>query len=271
MQRRFRVRMDELLSDAKVSRGLLRGVMPRLETFLEPFVAALRTVEQRTNARHYVSGLISDLDSKDVESISYLHDRERQGLQKFIGQSPWDHRPLLAELTRQVATQLGQADGVLVFDPSAFAKQGSESVGVQRQWCGRLGKIDNCQVGIYLGYVSDRDHALVDFRLYLRERRVWQTTRFAHGRASIIIKLSPYWQPGSSHRRPGGEKIRTPALTVCLVRRLIAGVLNRLLGCHRAVHIRRNTNRRLRRNEEARLYHWKRRHRLPSRRFEQRN
>jgi SRSO17 transposase len=167
MERRFRIRLDELLLDAEVYDGLLRGVMPRLEAFLQPFLAALRTVEQKSNAKHYVSGLMSDLDGKDVESIAYLHDRERQGLQKFIGQSEWDHRPLVAELVRQVASDLGETDGVLVFDPSAFPKQGTESVGVQRQWCGRLGKIDNCQVGIYLGYVSRRDHALVDMRLYL--------------------------------------------------------------------------------------------------------
>jgi SRSO17 transposase len=167
MDRRFRIRLDELRIDAEVYTGLLRGLMPRLEAFLQPFLAALPTTEQRTNAKHYVSGLMSDLDSKDVESIAYLHDRERQGLQKFIGQSEWDHRPLLDELVRQVANELGEADGVLVFDPSAFRKQGTESVGVQRQWCGRLGKIENCQVGIYLGYVSRRDHALVDMRLYL--------------------------------------------------------------------------------------------------------
>jgi SRSO17 transposase len=167
MERRFRIRLDELLVDSEVSAGLLRGVMPRLEKFLQPFLAALPTQEQKTNATHYVSGLMSDLDGKDVESIAYLHDRERQGLQKFIGQSAWDHRPVVAELVRQVADDLGEADGVLVFDPSAFPKQGSESVGVQRQWCGRLGKIDNCQVGIYLGYVSRQDHALVDMRLYL--------------------------------------------------------------------------------------------------------
>jgi SRSO17 transposase len=112
-------------------------------------------------------GLLSDLGSKDVESIAYLHDRERQGLQKFIGQADWDYQPLLTELTRQVGTELGEADGVLVFDPSAFPKKGTESVGVQRQWCGRLGKLDNCQVGIYLGYVSRQEHALVDVRLYL--------------------------------------------------------------------------------------------------------
>ena len=127
----------------------------------------LQSPEQRTNARHYVQGLLSDLDGKDIESIAYLHDRERQGLQKFIGQTEWDHQPLLTELVQQVATELGEADGVLVFDPSAFPKKGTASVGVQRQWCGRLGKIDNCQVGIYLGFVSRREHALVDFRLYL--------------------------------------------------------------------------------------------------------
>jgi SRSO17 transposase len=167
MERRYRVRLEELLQDAEVPGRLVRGVMPRLEAFLEPFVSVLETKEQKTNAQQYVSGLLSDLDSKDAESIAYLHDRDRQGLQKFIGQSEWDQRPLLTELARQVGSELGEADGVLVFDPSAFVKQGTESVGVQRQWCGRLGKVENCQVGIYLGYVSRRDHALVDVRLYL--------------------------------------------------------------------------------------------------------
>jgi SRSO17 transposase len=169
MERRYQARLDELLDDAQVRPGLLRGLLGRLETFLEPFVRSLCCCEQRTNARHYVSGLLSDLKSKDAESIAYLHDRERQGLQKFIGQAPWDHRPLLGELARQVGQELGEPNGVLVFDPSAFVKQGHKSVGVQRQWCGRLGKVENCQVGVYLGYVSHAGHALVDFRLYLPE------------------------------------------------------------------------------------------------------
>lgn len=167
MERRFQARLDELLDDAEVRPGLLRGLLPRLETFLEPFVRSLCCCEQRTNAHHYVSGLLSNLQSKDAESIAYLHDRERQGLQKFIGQAPWDHKPLIGELARQVGQRLGQADGVLVFDPSAFVKQGKKSVGVARQWCGRLGKVENCQVGVFLGYVSHTGHALVDSRLYL--------------------------------------------------------------------------------------------------------
>ena len=124
MERRYRIRLDELLDDAEVPDNLLRGVIPRLEAFLRPFVAALQTAEQKTNARQYVSGLLSDLKSKDAESIAYLHDRERQGLQKFIGQTQWNHGRLLGELTRHVATELGEGDGVLVFDPSAFPKKG---------------------------------------------------------------------------------------------------------------------------------------------------
>jgi SRSO17 transposase len=183
VERRFRVRLDELLQDAEIRPGLLRGLLPRLDTFLQPFLDALHSAPQRTNAQHYIQGLLSDLPSKDAESIAYLHDRQRQGLQKFIGQADWDHRPLLHELTRQVGAELGEADGVLVFDPSAFPKQGSASVGVQRQWCGRLGKIDNCQVGIYLGYVSRREHALVDVRLYLPQE--WAADRTRRKKAGV--------------------------------------------------------------------------------------
>ena len=166
MHKRFRIRLDELLHDAEVGPAVLRGMLPRLQCFLEPFVASL-TDAQATHAQHYVAGLVSDLERKNAEGIAYLHDQERQGLQKFLGQAPWDERPLLTELARQVAAELGEADGVLVFDPSAFPKQGDASAGVQRQWCGRLGKVENCQVGIYLAYVSRAEHALVDSRLYL--------------------------------------------------------------------------------------------------------
>jgi SRSO17 transposase len=167
LERRFRVRLGELLDDAEVPPGLLRGMVPRLEAFLGPFVAALGSDAQRGNARYYVAGLVSNLGGKNVEAIAYLHDHERQGLQKFVGQADWDYRPLLDELARQVGAELGEPDGVLVFDPSAFPKKGTASVGVARQWCGRLGKVDNCQVGVYLAYVSCREHALVDVRLYL--------------------------------------------------------------------------------------------------------
>jgi SRSO17 transposase len=187
MERRFRVRLEELLNDAQVPARLFQDVLPRLETFLQPFVASLQRSEQRDNTRHYVQGLLSHLDKKNVEAIAYLHDQERQGLQKFIGQSPWDHQPFLAELTCQIGAELGEADAVLVFDPSAFPKKGTTSVGVQRQWCGRLGKLDNCQVGIYLGYVARRDHALVDVRLYLP--REWARDKRRRKKAGVPAEI----------------------------------------------------------------------------------
>ena len=167
MERRFAARMQEMLDDSVVDPRVFRDVRPRLERFLEPFVACLQEPEQKEHAHSYVTGLLSDLKRNNVESVAYLHDQERLPLQKFIGGSPWDHQPLLQELARQVGAELGEADGVIVFDPSAHPKKGSASVGVQRQWCGRLGKIENCQVGVYLGYGSRLEQALVDMRLYL--------------------------------------------------------------------------------------------------------
>jgi SRSO17 transposase len=66
-----------------------------------------------------------------------------------------------------VAKRLGEPDGIIAFDPSSFPKRGTHSVGVKRQWCGHRGKVDTCQVGVFMGYVSEHDHALLDFRLSL--------------------------------------------------------------------------------------------------------
>ncbi len=85
----------------------------------------------------------------------------------FLGASPWDHQPLIEVLVDQVGTAIGEPDGVISFDPSAFPKKGNMSVGVQRQWCGRLGKVENCQVGVLMGYATREEQTLVNMRLYL--------------------------------------------------------------------------------------------------------
>jgi SRSO17 transposase len=167
MQPRFQHRKEQLLADCQVPPTLFRGVMNRLEVFAQPFAASLPSPESRTHSHTYLAGLLSDVERKNAEAIAYRYDLDRQVIQRFIGEVDWDHEPLIDELDRQVAATIGHADAVLVFDPSAFPKKGTASVGVQRQWCGRLGKVENCQVGIFLGYVTDAEHALVDFRLYL--------------------------------------------------------------------------------------------------------
>jgi SRSO17 transposase len=183
MDRRFEVRKLEMISDCEVKPAVFEGIMNRLEKFAEPFVACLRRPEQKQHARKYLGGLLSDLERKNAEAIAYRNDEERQGLQTFIGTAPWDHRPLLKELARQVGQTLGEADGVLALDPSSFPKKGTHSVGVKRQWCGRLGKVENCQVGVFLAYVSRREQALVDMRLYLPKE--WANDRKRRKEAGV--------------------------------------------------------------------------------------
>jgi SRSO17 transposase len=167
VERRFQVRKEEILRDCEVRAEVFEGMLERLRPFAQPFVARLQRSEQRAHAQTYLSGLLSGLERKNAEAIAYYFDQDRKGLQNFLGLSAWDHRPLLDELAYQVGERLAEPDAVLVFDPSGFAKKGTASVGVARQWLGRLGKVDNGQVGIYLGYVSRTEHALVDVRLYL--------------------------------------------------------------------------------------------------------
>jgi SRSO17 transposase len=171
MDGRYAKRKEALLAECQVPPEVFADLLARLRPFAQPFVACLTRWEQHEHAHTYLGGLLSDIHRKNCESIAYLFDQERDPLQHFLGRSPWDHLPLLTELARQVGTELGEPDAVLVLDPSGFAKKGDDSVGVARQWLGRYGKVDNGQVGIYLAYVSRIDHALVDVRLYLPE--VW--------------------------------------------------------------------------------------------------
>lgn len=165
---RYEERFQEMMAQAEVSPEAMRDLLARLETFVRPFCASLGTGERR-RAAEYLTGLLSQLEHQTAEGIAYRLDRDRQPMQRFIGQADWDHRPSLAILAAQVGQRLGEPDGVIVFDPSAFAKKGDQSVGVARQWCGRLGKVENCQVGVYMGSVSRIEHALVDVRLFLPE------------------------------------------------------------------------------------------------------
>jgi len=171
----FEKRKKEVLDECKIAPEVFDKVMPRLEKFMEPFVEPFVRSEQVSHAQTFVQGLLSNLENKNVESIAYRFGQGRMPLQWFIGMSEWSSDPLRDELVRQVGETLGDENGVLVFDPSAFPKSGRESVGVARQWCGRLGKVDNCQVAVYMGYVSRQEHALVDTRLYLPKE--WTTDR----------------------------------------------------------------------------------------------
>src|ERR671936_50536 len=160
-------RREEMLSDCLVSPDVFTQMVERLGEFIVPYQHALETEASGRHVHLYLQGLLSPLERKNAEKIATFVDVERQVIQDFIGTVPWDHRPLVTVLVDQVATRLGEPDGIIAFDPSSFPKRGTHSVGVKRQWCSHRGKVDNCQVGVFMGYVSRHDHALLDFRLSL--------------------------------------------------------------------------------------------------------
>src|SRR4051794_33974400 len=167
MHWRYRLRKQQLLDECDVGPEVFQGGLERLAEFAQPFAQCLVREDQGDQPRTSPAGLISALKHKTAESIAYRHDQERHGLQHFVGSSTWDHRPLIRALAGPVGREIGTPDGVIVFDPSGFAKKGAASVGVQRQWLGWLGKVDNGQVGVFMAYASSREHALVDVRLSL--------------------------------------------------------------------------------------------------------
>ena len=116
-----------------------------------------------------LQGKLSNLERKTSDRSPTWPGRHRKPVQHFVGAGPWDDEAVMAELRQHVAAELADPDGVLVLDPSGFPKKGTASCGVARQWCGRLGKVENCQVGVFLAYVGARGYAPLDRQLYLPE------------------------------------------------------------------------------------------------------
>src|SRR5207237_4491558 len=109
-------RKNQCLAECPVATAIFAQVMPRLHTFMEPFVDTFQGQALSQHATTYVSGRLSDVARKNVASIAYHVGPNRLGLQGFIGWADWDDAPLRKTLLDQVGTQLGQGDGVLVFD-----------------------------------------------------------------------------------------------------------------------------------------------------------
>src|SRR5437016_878417 len=186
-------RKEELLSDCIVSPDVFNPMMDRLGDCVVPYQHAL---EAEAGGRHVhlsLQGLLSHLQRKNAEEIAALVAVERQIIQDFIGTAPWDHRPLITVLVAEVADPLSEPDGVIAFDPSSFSKRGTHSVGVKRQWCGHRGKVDPCQVGVFMGYVSRHEHAVLDCRLSLPQEwaRDQQRRQACHVPEDVAYRTRP--------------------------------------------------------------------------------
>lgn len=145
----------------------IADIRTRLEGFLKPFQALLVREEQRLHMARYVAGRLLPLARRTSEPIALEADEKPRPLQHFVGQGKWADGQVREALARVIAQEVGSARGVLILDGSAFQKAGPASVGVQRQWSGRLGKEENCQAAEFLAYASRGVAVLLDCRLYL--------------------------------------------------------------------------------------------------------
>lgn len=149
-----------------------------LDEYLAYFQECYQRSEQRQHGEAFVKGLLSDLDRKSIEPIALRYQGEEavRPMQFFFQRSPWDDRKMLHLYQQRLASLVNDPNGMITVDESDFPKKGRHSVGVSRQHCGVLGKTDNCQAGVFIGYSGVKGYGLVDRRLYLP--KVWFTEEY---------------------------------------------------------------------------------------------
>ena len=139
-----------------------------LAEFLESFDAHFQRSETRTSIQNYMRGLLSDIPRKNGWQLAEeVGLSDAHPLQRLLNEAKWDDGAVRRQLREKVIEQIGYDPGIGMLDESSFVKWGKKSAGVARQYCGRLGKVENCQVGVYLGYVTPTGAALLDCQLYL--------------------------------------------------------------------------------------------------------
>lgn len=174
--------------------GSIESMVERLGEYMAPFYPLFGREENHEHARMYVEGRLRRLDRRTLEPIANANGVPRRPLQQFVGAGRWNDKPVTDALREQIGRDLGTQDGVLIMDSSGFVKSGNGSVGVQRQWCGRLGKVENCQVGEYLGYASRKGHTLIDFRLYLPQSWANDPKRRTIAHVPKLVKFRKGWE-----------------------------------------------------------------------------
>lgn len=142
--------------------------MQSFTDFFSHFEGLFKRSESRNMARHNMRGLLADVRRKNCWQIAETMGLDDpQAMQRLLYEAKWDADAVCQRYRALVASELGYEPGIGVIDESGFEKKGEQSAGVQRQWCGRLGKVENCQVGVFLGYVAPFGKAFLDRELYL--------------------------------------------------------------------------------------------------------
>src|SRR5215212_5379485 len=127
-----------------------------------------RRAEARERAKRYLAGLLDRVERKNGWQLAeHLGESGPQGVQRLLNAADWDVEAVRDDLRAYVAEHLGDPSGVLIVDETGFLKKGTKSAGGQRQYSGTAGRIENCQIGVFLGYASAKGRAFLDRELYL--------------------------------------------------------------------------------------------------------
>ena len=147
--------------------------------------------EVRERARRYLAGLLDRVERKNGWQLAeQLGETGPQGVQRLLNKAQWDVDAVRDDLLGYVVEHLGTPEGVLVVDETGFLKKGTKSVGVKRQYSGTAGRIENCQIGVFLAYASDRGWAFVDRELYLPEEWAGDTARRAEAGVPPAVQFA---------------------------------------------------------------------------------
>ena len=152
------IRQSEYLYDVpkfELDRTDIDDLMKDLKAFHEDFADCFHRSESRDNFLRYMSGQFSPIERKSIEPISHaIEGAQVRAMQRFVSDAPWDDAKIMNKYRYLVNEDLGHPDGAIIFDESGFQKKGDDSIGVGRQYCGTIGKVENCQVGVFASYTS---------------------------------------------------------------------------------------------------------------------
>jgi SRSO17 transposase len=164
----------------------VEGFMDELREFQSAFHDCFARSEPREHFFDYMVGQCSQLERKSIEPMALqIAGGNIRGMQRFIREVAWEEAQRLWVYHHLVADELGDPHGVLMFDESGVVKKGKESVGVARQYCGTLGKVEHCQVGVFAAYASRHGYAFLDHRLFMPE--LWCSAPYATRRAKCQV------------------------------------------------------------------------------------
>jgi len=156
--------------DTGEERAVIAGWRAGLDGLHARIAGRFKRAEVRERARRYLAGLLDRVDRKNGWQLAeQAGEGGPQGVQRLLNSARWDEDAVRDELRAYVVEHLGAAGGVLVVDETGFLKKGAKSVGVQRQYSGTAGRVENCQVGVFLAYAGGGGRAFLDRELYLPE------------------------------------------------------------------------------------------------------